>query len=480
MSNAGAAETRPHDETRPRDTGSTERSGNPLVEGRILPTLVRLAAPNAVALVVGVIVLIAETSYVGRLGTAPLAAIALMFPIIMLMMTMSGGAMGGGITSAISRALGAGDPARASTLAVHALVLGLCIGLIFSVILVAFGDKILALLGGSGRVLGEAHAFLQLFAFGVVVIWLMNSLAAILRGTGNMRLPSLTVLTSAVCQIVIGGALSLGLGGFPQLGIRGIAIGQVAAFSLSAALMSWYILAGRSPISLVMRPLRLRWSLFVDILRVGAVACFYPVQGVLTIGLFTSMLSQFGPEVLAGYSIGARLEFMVTSIAFATGVASAPMVGMAIGAGRVRRARRVAWIAAAVSFVGVGILALPFAIFPDAWVHIFTDDAGVRDANRRYLSVAAPMYPLLGVGVALYFASQGAAKVLGSVFAQSGRLLFVFVAGWLLTSSGASSTAFFLLAGAAMVVFGLLSALTVWITPWGTEREDPRSPEGTA
>ena len=475
MSKAGAVEARPNDETPPHGNLPAERARNPLIEGRVLPTLVRLAAPNAAALVVGVLVLIAETSYVGRLGTAPLAAIALMFPIVMLMMTMSGGAMGGGITSAISRALGAGDAVRASTLAVHALALGLFIGSIFSLVLVVFGDTILATLGGSGRVLDEAHAFLSLFAFGIVAIWLMNSLAAILRGTGNMRLPSLTVFTSALCQIVIGGVLSLGLAGFPQLGIRGIAIGQMAAFSLSAAVMGWYILAGRSPLRLVVRPLRLRWSLFVDILKVGAVACFYPVQGVLTIELFTSMLSRFGPEVLAGYSIGARLEFMVTSIAFATGVASAPMVGMAIGAGRVRRARRVAWIAAGVSFVGVGILALPFVFFPDAWVHIFTDDPGVRDANRRYLSIAAPMYPLLGVGVALYFASQGAAKVLGSVLAQSGRLLFVFAIGSAMTASGASSTAFFMLAGAAMVVFGLLSALTVWLTPWGAEGEGPRT-----
>jgi putative MATE family efflux protein len=473
MTKAGPHEPCPNEETRPPPAGPAERARNPLVEGRILPTLVRLTTPNAMALVVGVMVLIAETSYVGRLGTAPLAAIALIFPIIMLMMTMSGGAMGGGISSAISRALGAGDAGRASTLAVHALALGLGIGLVFSLVLVVWGDTILAALGGSGRVHEEARAFLELFALGVVVIWLMNSLSAILRGTGNMRLPSLTVLTSAVCQIVIGGGLSLGLAGLPQLGIRGIAIGQVAAFSLSAALMAWYILAGRSPIRLAVRGVRLRWSLFVDILKVGAVACFYPVQGVLTIGLFTAMLSRFGPEVLAGYSIGARLEFMVTSIAFATGVASAPMVGMAIGAGRVRRARRVAWTAAAVSFAGVAVLALPFALFPDAWVHIFTDDPGVRDANRRYLSIAAPVFPMLGVGVALYFASQGAAKVLGSVLAQSGRLLFVVVAGSLLTSSGAGSTAFFVLAGAAMVLFGLLSAFAVWITPWGSERQDP-------
>ena len=91
--------------------------------------------------------------------------------------------------------------------------------------------------------------------------------------------------------------------------------------------------------------------MFVDILKVGAIACFSPLQSVLTIVIFTHMLAEFGTEVLAGYGIGARLEFMLTSIAFAVGVASVPMVGMAIGAGQIARARRIAWIAGAVSFV---------------------------------------------------------------------------------------------------------------------------------
>ena len=85
--------------------------------------------------------------------------------------------------------------------------------------------------------------------------------------------------------------------------------------------------------------------MFFDILKVGAVSCFSPLQSVLTITIFTHMLAQFGTEILAGYGIGARLEFMLTSIAFAVGIASVPMVGMAIGAGRIARARRIAWIA---------------------------------------------------------------------------------------------------------------------------------------
>ena len=157
----------------------------------------------------------------------------------------------------------------------------------------------------------------------------------------------------------------------------------------------------------------------------------------LTVTIFTRMLADFGTEVLAGYGIGARLEFMLTSIAFAVGIASVPMVGMAIGAGRVARARRIAWIAGCVSFVSVGLIATVIAIFPDLWVNIFTNDPGVRAASRQYLHTAAPMYAFIGLSISMYFSSQGAAKVLGPVLAQTARLLFVGVGGWwLLTARG--------------------------------------------
>src|SRR5690606_18849539 len=115
-------------------------------------------------------------------------------------------------------------------------------------------------------------------------------------------------------------------------------------------------------------------EMFTDILKVGALACFYPVQSVLTAGVLTSMLAHFGPEVLAAYGIGARLEFFLTSIAFSCGVASVPMVGMAVGAGRIRRARRVAWTGAVISAVGVGALVAPLALFPDLWIGLFTEN----------------------------------------------------------------------------------------------------------
>jgi putative MATE family efflux protein len=453
----------------PPAAAAASRPQNYILEGPITATLLKLATPNILAMGAGISVLIAETTYIGLLGIAPLAAIALMFPLIILMMTMSGGAMGGGVASAIARAMGAGDTTRASTLALHALAIGVGVGMTFSVLLLSFGEQLLIWMGGRNDVLREAKAFSQIYFSGVVLIWLMNTLVAILRGTGNMALPSMIVFSSAACQIVIGGTLSLGLFGVPQFGIRGIAIGQLSGVAIGVLVMGWYILSGRSRVSLRVPQFRFHREMFTDILKVGAIACFYPVQSVLTTATLTSMLAHFGPEVLAAYGIGARLEFFLTSIAFSCGVASVPMVGMAVGAGRIARARRVAWTGAVISAVGVGVLVAPLALFPDMWTGLFTENPAVRKAAGEYLLIAGPMFSLLGVGISLYFSSQGAAKVLGSVFAQSVRLLVVICGGLWLVTSGAPYIWFFVLAAVAMAAFGLFTAATVRATSWGTE-----------
>ncbi|HWX36092.1 MAG TPA: MATE family efflux transporter, partial [Steroidobacteraceae bacterium] len=320
---------------------------------------------------------------------------------------------------------------------------------------------------GRGNVLANAVGYTQIFFGGAVLPWVMNSMAGILRGTGNMKLPSLMILCSAVCQVVLGGILGLGLGPIPSFGMRGVAAGTLIAFSIGAAIMAWYIFSGRARIVPKIRGLRIRRGMFVDILKVGLISCFSPLQSVLTISIFTHMLAGFGTEILAGYGIGARLEFMLTSVAFAFGIASVPMVGMAIGAERIARARRIALTAGLVSFFSVGLIGTLIAIFPDIWVNIFTDDQGVRAASRQYLSTAAPMYAFIGLALSMYFSSQGAAKMLGPVLAQTVRLLFIGLGGWWLSLHHAPAADFFVLAAASMVVLGVLSAASVFLTRWG-------------
>src|ERR1700730_4621854 len=451
----------------PLDAAPASIPANSLLTSPILPTLLKLALPNTVAMFGSTLVAVAETSYIGRLGIEPPAAIALVFPFAMLTQMMSAGAMGGGVSSAISRALGAGKRDRAASLALHAAMIGASGGLFFTAMMLLFGREFFSLLGGRGRVLDEACNYSQVLFSGAIAIWLVNTLASVLRGTGDMRLPSVTLIGAAVVQIVVGGTLGLGLAGLPQFGMRGVAAGQLTAFSLGAAFLSWYLISGRSRLTLNFSAFKFQRGMFVDILKVGAVSCLAPLQSVLTILIFTKILAGFGTETLAGYGMGLRLEFLLIPIAFAFGVASVPMVGMAIGAGLVARARQVAWTAGAASALSVGLVGLVVALKPSLWVSLFTSDPGVSAAAYSYFAWSGPAFGFFGLGICLYFSSQGAAKVWGPVLAGTGRLLMVGVGGWWLASSGAPAWTLFALVGAAMVVFGLSTAASVRLTRWG-------------
>ncbi len=443
-----------------------------LLTAPILPTLLRLAAPNVLAMVMTVLVGIAETYYVGRLGTAPLAAMALVFPFAMLTQMMSAGAMGGGVSAAISRALGASDTPRAQTLLLHALVIGVGAGVIYSAIFLTFGPHFYELLGGLGAVLEEAVAYSGILFSGALLVWLINTLASVLRGTGNMRTPSVALVATALLQIILGGVLSLGAGPVPAMGMVGVALGHIIATAAGVLYFLWYLITGQGRLTLHLNSFAMQRGMFADILKVGAIACLSPVQSVLAILIFTGLLAQLGTEALAGYGIGQRLEFLLIPIAFGIGVASVPMVGMAMGSGNVSRARRVAWVAGAVSAFNLGLIGAVVTLAPDVWARLFTQDPAVLGYARQYLVTAGPAFPFFGLGLTLYFASQGAGQVIGPVLAGTVRLVLVAGAGYGLSQHQGTADHFYGLVALAMVLYGLVTAAAVKITPWGSARKD--------
>src|SRR6187397_391941 len=130
-----------------------------LLEGPIFGTLMRLATPNVLVMLMQASVGLIETYFVGKLGTDALAGVALVFPVLMLMQMMSAGAIGGGISSAIARALGAGRRADADALALHALAIALILGLLFTVGVIGAGPSLYAAMGGSGLSLESALTY---------------------------------------------------------------------------------------------------------------------------------------------------------------------------------------------------------------------------------------------------------------------------------------------------------------------------------
>src|SRR5215475_4027171 len=192
-----------------------------LLEGPILSTLLRLATPNVLVMLVQASVGLIETYFVGKLGTDALAGVVLVFPGLMLMQMISGGAMGGGISSAIARALGGGRRVDADAFVAHALAISLALGAFFSLTLIAGGPWLYRALGGQGAALDAALIYSNVVFAGAILLWVFNTLANVLRGTGNMLVPAVVMCVGAVFLIPLSPTLIFGWGPFPRLGVAG-------------------------------------------------------------------------------------------------------------------------------------------------------------------------------------------------------------------------------------------------------------------
>jgi putative MATE family efflux protein len=437
-----------------------------LLNAPIGATLVRLAAPNILVMLAQASVGLIETYFVGRLGTEALAGVTLVFPLVMLMQMMSAGAMGGGISGAVARALGAGRRTDADALALHAVIIAVTLGLAFMLVMLGGGRWIYAAMGGSGATLSAALAYSHVVFCGAVLVWVFNSLANVVRGTGNMMMPAIITLAGVVALIPLSPCLIFGWGPFPPLGVAGGAAAVVAYYAAGSVALAVYLWSGRSIVRPVLRGVGLRWRLFRDILRVGAVASLITVQTNLTIAIVTGIVGSLGSAAIAGYGVGSRLEYLLVPLIFGLGSPLVAMVGTSIGANRPERALRTAWIGAAIAAGMSEVIGLFAAAFPRAWLSLFDTDPAMIEAGSQYLRVVGPFYGFFGLGLALYFASQGAGRLLWPLLANCARFVIAVGGGWLALHWLGGLSGVFAALAAALVTFGLLNAAAVAGGAW--------------
>jgi putative MATE family efflux protein len=440
------------------------------LDGRIVSTLLRMAWPNVVVMLAQAATGLIETWFVSRLGTDALAGMALVFPGVMLMQMISAGAMGGGISSAIARALGAGRRADADALVLHALVINIALGALFSAVMLAFGRPIYRALGGAGGELDAALAYSNVVFAGNVLLWTMNGLASAIRGTGNMLVPASVICVGVIFLVPLSPCLIFGIGPFPALGIAGGGVALLLFYGAGTAILAWYILSGRNLARL--RLSRLRWPLFRTILGVGAFASLTSVQTNVIIALATALVaSAAGPHAMAGYGTGARLEYLLIPLVFGLGAPLVAMVGTNIGAGQSGRALRIAFVGAAIAFAITEALGLAAAVFPTAWPALFSDDPRVIAAGSSYLRIVGPAYGFFGLGLALYFASQGAGRLFWPLFAGFLRMLIAIGGGWLALRVTGSLAWLYAAIALGLVVQGMTVVTAIMAGAWGKGRE---------
>ena len=432
-----------------------------------LPLLVGMAAPSTVAFFIQGSVSLAEVWFIGQLGEISLAAIALAFPLLMLTQTLSGGAMGGAVAAAIARALGAGDIVRAERLVWHALALAVMGGVGLLVIFLLGGRAFLQFLGGEDEVLRQAYAYAVVLLSGSVFLWLIGTVTAIYRGMGEMQFPAAIMIFNALVQIPLSGCLILGWGGLPALGIIGAAISAIVAAALLCLPLFVKLSTGDLPVRLGLSAMRFSKSDFDEILRVALPASLSPLLTIATVLVLTAYVASFGEAALAGYGIGSRVEFLIIPLVFGLGAAMTTAVGASVGAGELDRAERLGAIGGLSAGVIAGLVGIVLALFPNAWIGVFTDVPAVHAAARSYIEIVGPLFFFHGLGLSLYFASQGASAMFWPVWATVLRVLVAALGGYVLAFTlDFGLSGIYTAAAAALLTYAVVIAAAIKAGAW--------------
>ena len=425
--------------------------------------ILALAAPTTVLSALQVVALLLETWIAARLGRSALAGWAVVLPFALLLGQMSAGAMGGGVVSAVARALGSQQNEEASALAVHALLIALGFAVMFVMLLAGFPWWLLTVIGGPEAAAAGAPYALVLFGLGAVPAWMANTLGSILRGAGKHALAARVLNFAWLAYPALGFLLAETLG----LGLIGLGLAFAVCFWAAAGVMAKVVFSGAAGFTPDLR-VTLQWALFRRILSVGATACTLALVANLATILVTARLASYGPAAVAAYGVSARLEFMMIPLAFGVGSALTALVGRAVGQGDWESARRTAWVGGLMALGVCSAIGLTVALFPYFFASLFASDAEVAAIAARALGFIGPAFGGFGLGMAMYFAALGAARMSYPIMAGLSRLGIAVGGGWLLGDVlGMGMDGQFLAVALGITAYGVFTALAVRPGVWG-------------
>jgi len=403
---------------------------------------------------------IADTYFVGQLGTLPLAAMGFTFPVAFSLVAIGLG-VGIGVSSVLSRLLGTGDRDRVQRITTHALMLAAFLGLIVMAAGLVSIDPVFTALGADAQTLPLIRDYMEVYYFGgfFMILPMVGNFA--MRAAGDARIPALILTTSAVINIVLDPLLIFGWLGFPRLELRGAAIATVFANG-TTVLASVAILYWRE------RLIRLRylipielWDSWRRVLHVGIPATASNLLSPATVGVITFFVAGFGPAAVAGFGVASRVEALVMIIIFSVTSSVGPFTGQNYGAGRLDRVRRIAWLSE-LFCIGYAIAAAAVLwLVARPLVALFNDNADVIATATAYLVIVP--FSLSGFGVMLVAvaAFNALGRPLPATFLTFIKLFLAYIpAAWLL-SQALGIQGIFWANAAAHLIFGAVGF--VWL-----------------
>ena len=292
-------------------------------------------------------------------------------------------------------------------------------------------------------------------------------MSSLFRGCGDAMTPSRLGLLLAPIYTVVSFLATLGIGGWPGVGIAGPAIATIVTTAGFVFVLVRAIQRGGLGFAPTLKGVRLQRRLFGEIMHIGVMGSVSTVSASTTALLVTALVGGFGPAALAGYGIGVRTEAILSPLTFGIGTGLTTLVGVAAGAGNWQRANRAGWIGGLAAFGLTGAIGWAIALVPEGFARLVIGDPAVVPIAVSYLTRVAPFECLFGLGLALHFASQGAGRMAAPLTASIARMLVATAGGWFaMEQLGLGLNGVFWAMAVSLVLYGATIALPLLVRPW--------------
>ena len=429
--------------------------------GPIGRSIILLAIPMVLEMLMESVFAVVDIFWVAHLGADAIATVGLTESMLTLMYAVAIG-LGIGATAMVARRIGERNPEGAARAAVQAIALGLIVSLVVAVVGVTFAGRLLAVMGGSPWVLEHGSTFTRVMFAGNASILLLFLINAIFRGAGDAAIAMRVLWLANAINIVLGPCFIFGLGPFPELGVAGAAVATTIGRSTGVLYALSRLIRKGGRFDIRKRHLKLEPAIMARLIRLSGVATFQIFIGMASwIGLIR-IISSFGSDAVAGYTIGVRVIIFALLPSWGMANAAATMVGQSLGAKKPERAEQAVWRAGFYNMLCLGTVGLIFVVFARKIIGLFTADPNVVPYGVDCLRIVAYGFLFYAWGMVITQSFNGA----GDTWTPTIINLFVF---WLWELPLAYSLAIVLRLGprgvflAIMIAFSTLALVSAFM-----------------
>lgn len=376
-------------------------------EGKLSRAIFLLSVPMVLEMAMESVFAIVDIFFVSKLGPDAVATVGITESLITVVYAIAFG-LSMATTSVVSRRIGEKDKDRAARTAMQSIITGFFASLLIAIPGVIFASDLLRVMGANKQIVEELSSYTKIMLGGNVVIMLLFIINAVFRSSGDAAISMRVLWIGNIINIILDPCLILGLGPFPEMGIKGAAIATTIGRGTAVLYQLYILFAGKKRVKILREHIRVNFKLILKILKISIGGIGQNIIATSSWIILVRIISEFGSAALAGYTISIRIIIFALLPSWGLSNAAATLVGQNLGAKKPDRAERSVWITGVVNMMLLGVFGIVMILFPEKFILLFIDDAEVVKSGVLGLRIISMGFLAYGLGMVLVNAFNGA------------------------------------------------------------------------